>query len=145
MSNNTINEIKQVLIKNLNSDDYCWCNCIEILNKYMNIKPYNNDTLHELLINEYNNDLLAFTDSLNYRTDIYNYNYSSEDIEFINMNSRTLYNWVSLRNAYLHLLEGIRSNYHTDEDRLAEDILRTIDNLDDILLAINEEYGLITL
>jgi hypothetical protein len=111
----------------------------------MNIKPYNNDTLHELLINEYNNDLLAFTDSLNNRTDIYNYNYSSEDIEFINMNSRTLYNWDSLRNAYLHLLEGIRSNYHTDEDRLAEDILRTIDNLDDILLAINKEYGLITL
>ena len=151
MSNNTINEIKQVLINNLNSDYHCRHNCIEILNRYMDIGPYNDDTLHEILRGIYNNKLMLFVDNLSYREEQYdNYGYD-EDADYINMNSCTLYSYSDLMDVYLYLLGGTREHEEYEiysESRIrsfAEYILSTIDDLDDILLAINEEYGLIIL
>jgi hypothetical protein len=171
MSNNTINEIKQVLINNLNGDDYCRRNCIEILNRYMNIGPDDNDTLHEILRNRYNNDLRCFADAYSYHNEVYD-SYGYDDYaDYINMNNCTLYSYSDLMDVYLYLLGGTRE--HEEYEKYSEirirmfvlEILRTInglgdivlaindlddillatDNLDNILLAINEEYGLITL
>ena len=156
MSNNTINEIKQVLINNLNSDDYCHHNCIEILNRYMNIKPYDNDALHEILRNRYNNDLFLFTDDHSYRENQYE-SYGYDDYaDYVNMNSFTLYSYSDLIDIYLCLLGGTRE--HEDYEMYNESRIRSSayeilcaiqfsmnSSLDDILIAINKEYGLITL
>jgi hypothetical protein len=156
MSNNTINEIKQVLINNLNSDDCCRCNCIEILNRYMNIGPYDDDTLHEILRDRYKNSLMLFVDAYSYREEqYYSYGYD-EDADYINMNNCTLYSYSDLMDVYLYLLGGTREHEEYEiysETRIhlfAAEILCAIglsmnSNLDDILLAINEEYGLIIL
>lgn len=147
----TINEIKQVLINNLNGDYHCRRNCIEILNRYMNIGPDDDDTLHEILRNRYDNSLMLFTDAYSYRNEVYDSYGYGDYADYINMNNCTLYSYSDLIDVYLYLLGGTREHEEYDmysESRIrsfAEYILSTIDNLDDILLAINKEYGLIIL